>query len=129
MDDGGPVYKLESERYAVGRSDEELEFADGKADDDNARPVYVLDPGGTPAVPTGLVFVRFKDGVKPDERERDIEKAGYEIDQTLDYAPEAAWLRAKSGEISDALHGLDDLRKITDVENVEPQMLMRRSNR
>jgi len=129
MDEGGPVYKLENERYAVHRSDDELEFADGKAERADARPVYVLQPGGTPAVPTGLVFVRFKEGVKPNERTRDIEKAGYEIEQTLDYAPEAAWLRAKSGEIADALKGIDKLARIADVENVEPQMLMRRVSR
>ena len=129
MDDGGPVYKLENDRYAVHRSDDELEFADGKAERDDARPVYVLQPGGTPAVPTGLVFVRFKEGVKPNERTKDIEKAGYEIEQALDYAPEAAWLRAKSGEISDALKGIDKLARIADVENVEPQMLMRRASK
>ena len=129
MDDGGPVYELENERYAVHRSDDELEFADGKAERDDARPVYVLQPGGTPAVPTGLVFVRFKEGVKPNERTKDIEKAGYEIEQALDYAPEAAWLRAKSGDVADALRGIDKLTKITDVETVEPQMLMRRASK
>ena len=127
--DAGTVYKLENERYAVPGSGDEFEFERGKADQDDARPVYVLQPGGTPAVPTGLVFVRFGSGVKPVDRLQDLEKAGYEIEQTLDYAPEAAWVRAKSGDIADALTRIDDLEKIADIENVEPQMLKRRVSR
>jgi hypothetical protein len=112
MDDAGPVYELSRD-----------------ASDSENRPVYVLGSGGRIARPTGLVFVRFKIGVTPDDRARDIEDAGYEIEQTLDYAPEAAWVRAKTGDIADALHGISHLEKISDVENVEPQMLMRRSSR
>ena len=111
-DDAGSVYELQRD-----------------ASDGEQGPVYALKSGGRRAVPTGLVFVRFKTGITPRERCDELENAGYEIEQTLDYAPEAAWVRAKSGEISDALHGLDNLAKITDVENVEPQMLMRRASR
>lgn len=93
------------------------------------RPVYSLQPGGTPAVPTGQVFIRLKEGVAVGERLREIEQAGYGIAQNLEYAPHAAWLRARSGEISDALTGIPDLEKIADVENVEPQMLMQRASR
>jgi hypothetical protein len=93
------------------------------------RPVYALEPGGTLAVPTGQVFIRFKEGVPVKERLREIQQADYEIAQTLEYAPHAAWLRARSGEIADALAGIQALEAIADVENVEPQMLMQRANR
>ncbi|MCI0390702.1 MAG: hypothetical protein MOB07_18300 [Acidobacteria bacterium] len=92
-------------------------------------PVYALQPGGTPAIPTGRVFIRFKEGVAVEERIREIEQAGYEIAQTIEYAPHASWLRARSNEIADALAGIRALEKIADVENVEPQMLMRRASR
>ena len=92
-------------------------------------PVYAAQPGGTPAVPTGRVFIRFKEGVPVEERLQEIEQAGFEIAQTIEYAPHAAWLQARSGEIADALTGIEALEKIADVENVEPQMLMQRTNR
>lgn len=91
--------------------------------------VYALQPGGAPAVPTGRVFIRFKEGVLADKRRREIEQAGYEIAQTIPYAPHAAWLLARSGEIVDALTGIQALEKIPDVDNVEPQMLMQRVSR
>ncbi len=87
-------------------------------------PVYTLHPGGSMAVPTGQVFIRFADGVNVEERREEIETAGYKIAQKLDYAPNAAWLRASSGSIAEALSGIDKLQKLKDVENVEPQMLM-----
>lgn len=90
-------------------------------------PVYALQPGGTPVVPTGRVFIRFKDNVPVGERLREIELAGYEIAQKIDYAPHAAWLQVRSGKIADSLKGIPSLEKITDVENVEPQMLMQRA--
>lgn len=95
-------------------------------------PVYALrsgGAGGSMAVPTGRIFIRFPDGAKASDHETEIRNAGYEVDQKLDYAPNAAWLRARSGSIADALNGVDALRKITDVENVEPQMLMQGSYR
>jgi hypothetical protein len=87
-------------------------------------PVYTLHPGGSMAVPTGQVFIRFADSVKTEDRREEIETAGYEVEQKLDYAPNAAWLRASSGNIADALNRIDELQKLKDVENVEPQMLM-----
>ena len=92
-------------------------------------PVYALQPGGAPAVPTGRVFIRFKEGVAVKDRLQEIEQAGYEIAQSIEYAPHAAWLRARSGEIADALTNFQTLERITDVENVEPQMLMQRTKR
>ncbi|MEH1949602.1 MAG: hypothetical protein V7K77_21990 [Nostoc sp.] len=58
-----------------------------------------------------------------------INRAGYEVTQSLAYAPHTAWLRAKSGKIVDAIAGISQLEAIANVENVEPQMLMERSLR
>jgi hypothetical protein len=95
-------------------------------------PVYSQQSSGAPgsmAVPTGRVFIRFADAIKVADREAQIRNARYELDQKLDYAPNAAWLRARSGNIADALNGIASLRKIADVKNVEPQLLMQVSYR
>lgn len=96
---------------------------------DKLSAAYSLTPGGSPAVPTGLVFIRFADGVKIGERTQEIKEAGFEVAETLAYAPNAAWLRARSGDIADALNGLRAVEKISNVESVEPQMLMETARR
>lgn len=92
-------------------------------------PIYTLQADGTLAVPTGLVFIRFVEGVEVESHRSAIKQAGYEIAQSLSYAPQAAWLRAQSGSILDALVGISKLEAIPNVENVEPQMLMERVQR
>ncbi len=92
-------------------------------------PVYTLQPGGAPAVPTGLVFIRLRNGLPIDGSEAEIKKAGYEIAERVEYASNAAWLRARSGNIADALKGIERLKSMPDVENVEPQMLMESARR
>lgn len=96
---------------------------------DKLSPVYTLLPGGSPAVPTGLIFIRLEEGVPVGERKDKIKGAGYEVAESLAYAPNAAWLRARSGNIADALAGLKALEKLPDVESVEPQMLMESGRR
>lgn len=92
-------------------------------------PVYALHSGGTPAVPTGRIFVRAKEGDSVETLRQKIEQAGYRIVQILNYAPHAAWLQASSGSIAEALTGIHKLEKIAEFENIEPQMLMPRANR
>jgi hypothetical protein len=92
-------------------------------------PVYGLEPSGLPAVPTGQVFIRFAEGIKAEERRQEINQAGYEIVQSLSYAPQAAWLRARSDDIADALAEISKLEQLPDVENVEPQMLKESARR
>jgi hypothetical protein len=92
-------------------------------------PIYTLEPNGSFAVPTGLVFIRFAEGVDVDLQREVINRAGYEVAQSLSYAPHTAWLRAKSGKIVDAIAGISQLEAIAKVENVEPQMLMERGLR
>lgn len=95
---------------------------------DTVSPVYTLT-GGSLAVPTGLVFIRFAENVDVESQQAAINQAGYEVAQKLAYAPNAAWLRAKSGKLSDAFPGIRQLEAIPNVENVEPQMLMERRQR
>lgn len=71
-----------------------------------------------------MVFVRFTEGVTADERAEEIRRAGYEISERIDYAPNAAWLRADSRSIVDALKRIKALEQMPGIENVEPQMLM-----
>ncbi|MHC5724928.1 MAG: hypothetical protein ACYTXY_12460 [Nostoc sp.] len=92
-------------------------------------PIYTLQPNGSVAVPTGLVFIRFAEGVDVESQREIINRAGYEIVQSLDYAPHAAWLRAQSGNIADAIARIPQLEAIPKVENIEPQMLMERGLR
>jgi hypothetical protein len=92
-------------------------------------PVYSAGPGGPLAVPTGRVFVRLAPGVRADERRDQFEAAGFRIEKTLSYAPNAAWLCPSTGSVAEALPRLDELEKLPDVEHVEPQLLMERSLR
>lgn len=86
-------------------------------------PIYRRAKGGGLVVPTGRVLVRFAEG-EPAEHHRDeLADAGFDIEDVLSYAPHAAWLRARSGDIADALAGLDRLAARPGVEHVEPQML------
>lgn len=92
-------------------------------------PIYTLESNNSLAVPTGLVFIRFAEGVKVESRQDAIAQAGYEVAESLSYAPHAAWLKARSGKMVDALTGISQLEALPDVENVEPQMLMERALR
>jgi len=92
-------------------------------------PIYALVPGGSPAVPTGLIFIRLADGIPVGTLKEEINSAGYEIAESLAYAPNAAWLRSRSGTIENALAGLKVLGKLPKVESVEPQMLMESARR
>jgi hypothetical protein len=85
-------------------------------------PVYELHPGGSVGVPTGLVFIRFADSERVESRRGDLTLAGYDVERLLSYAPNAAWLRHRSGRIEDGLRGMDALRRIDGVENVEAEL-------
>jgi hypothetical protein len=92
-------------------------------------PIYTVQPNGSLAIPTGLVFIRFAEGVNVESQHEVINRAGYEVSQSLSYAPHTAWLRAQSGNIADAIAGIPRLEAIANVENVEPQMLIERGLR
>lgn len=91
-------------------------------------PIYTI-PGNGMAVPTGQVLIEFADTETAAQHQQAIQSAGYEIVQSLSYAPNAAWLKASSGQMVDALTGLGKLRAIAKVVTVEPEMLMPPSRR
>ena len=84
--------------------------------------VYAL-PSGRLAVPTGRVFVRFREDVAPEARSEELKRAGYRIMMTLAYAPSAAWLEADDGEVATALRNIERLETMNGMVNVEPQLL------
>lgn len=87
-------------------------------------PVYVLQPGGAVAVPTGLILLRFSNNVRAQSRAPELDKLGYDITEVLSYAPNCAWVRDAAGDISRGLGGISKLETLRNLENVEPQMLM-----
>jgi hypothetical protein len=92
-------------------------------------PVYALEGGGPPAVPTGQVFIRFAESVSIAERRQAVARAGFTVVETLPYAPHAAWVRATDGGIAAALAAIPALEGLPDIVNVEPQLLLKRAPR
>jgi hypothetical protein len=89
-------------------------------------PVYGPPQGDALAVPTGRIFIRFQPGESAAAHRSAIEQAGYAIAAAPDYAPEAAWLVARSGSLAEALAGVFRLAAVPGVASVEPQLLMQR---
>ena len=92
-------------------------------------PVYRRVPGGDMVVPTGRVLVRFADGDAAADHKKDLKAAGCVLDQVLPYAPNTAWVRAATGDITGSLHALDRLAKMSGVVALEPEMIGSRSTR
>jgi hypothetical protein len=92
-------------------------------------PVYELHPGGSLGVPTGLVFIRFIDAETLESRRDDLTRAGFDVERVLSYAPGAAWLKPRTGRIEDGLRGIDVLKRLPGVENVEAEMKSTRQAR
>ncbi len=113
------LFTLKGGDIAVHRGDPAAAAAKGR----QVGPVYAL-PEGPLAVPTGLLFIRFKEGTAAAERRGEIERSGYEIVKIPGYAPHAAWVRSRDGDIASSLRDMRSLASLRGVENVEPQMLM-----
>lgn len=92
-------------------------------------PVYALARGGAPAVPTGLVLVRFREGITATACGDVMAREGFTIHDVLPYAPSAAWVKAVSGGIPASLRGIPALESLPDVVNVEPQMVKHSARR
>ena len=92
-------------------------------------PVYAQAGSDELAVPTGALFLRVRTGDRANDHGAALEQAGFRIASLPDHAPEAAWLRATSGSLAEALGGLSRLRELPGVESVEPQLLRRRAYR
>ena len=91
--------------------------------------VYSLEPNGPPAVPSGLVFLRFREAIKAEEQHQTLASIGYTMTDIPPYAPHTAWVRHKSRDIAAALTNLPSLETLSDVVNLEPQMLTKRALR
>ena len=113
---------LDDGKIAIFKVEANNSLSAGKAGTVGA--VYRLTPGGSLAVPTGRIFIRFAEGLDVNSVKEELDNAGYEVTETLAYAQNAAWLQTRSGEIADSLNGLAGLKKLPNVESVEPQMLM-----
>jgi hypothetical protein len=112
-----PISALEGGSITVWRATE------APADGRRLGPVYRASPGGALAIPTGRVFVRFRDGEHAAGYRDVLSAAGYELESVPAYAPQAAWLRPRSRRITDALADLGRLRDLSGVEHVEPQLI------
>lgn len=124
-DTTGAVMTLKEEGIAVYSGEPD----DSQADAARVTPVYELQPSGPLAVPTGQIYIRFREGVAADSRRREIENAGYEIVKTSQYTPHTAWLKSASDSIAHALSNIHALERLADVDNVEPQLLTVRATR
>ncbi|PSB36185.1 hypothetical protein C7B81_14420 [Aphanothece cf. minutissima CCALA 015] len=92
-------------------------------------PVYAQPGTGALAVPTGQLFIRFRPGESAQAHRAALEQAGCRIVAVPDHAPEAAWLRARHGDLAEALGCVARLRQLEGVASVEPQLLMARGQR
>jgi hypothetical protein len=86
-------------------------------------PVYMIEPAGQDAVPTGRVLVRFSDGVVATDRSDALYRAGFKIAHELSYAPQAAFVTAIDHDICSALLGIPALEALSGAVHVEPEML------
>ncbi|MFN6462287.1 MAG: hypothetical protein RMZ41_010615 [Nostoc sp. DedVER02] len=125
----GAILQLDGAMSTTGYAYAVFSGEPNSSEQNKLSPIYTLQPNGSLAVPTGLVFIRFAEGVDVESQHEVINQAGYEVVQILDYAPHGAWLRARSGNIADAIAKIPQLEAIPKVENIEPQMLMERGLR
>ncbi|KEF41523.1 MAG: hypothetical protein ER33_10995 [Cyanobium sp. CACIAM 14] len=119
------VEVFEPEGIAILRGTPPASLATGQV----LSPVYGPKIGDGLACPTGQLFIRFRQGERVEAHRAELEQAGFRIAEVLEYAPQAAWLRARSGSLAEALSGVSRLRAIAGVEGVEVQFLRRREHR
>ena len=93
------------------------------------RPVYRLSANGPPLVPTGLVFLRFVEGVAAEDKREALAAAGYRIASVPSYAKHSAWVTARDGRLLSSLSGIARLEALPDIVNIEPQLLGPRAQR
>jgi len=87
-------------------------------------PVYALLSNGPLAVPTGRILVRFQESITARNQKKELQGIGYIIDQELEYAPQAAWVRAENNDMAQGLNNISLLELLPHMQHVEPQMLM-----
>lgn len=131
------MYATHDRAAEAAAGEAEMVLADGRvavfrgdvADAGGGGCAVYATPGGPLAIPTGRVFIRFRDGVSAEERRPAVEGAGYSVDRIPGYAPQAAWVCSIDGAIGSGLSGLARLRALPDVEHVEPEFLTEKHTR
>lgn len=88
----------------------------------NVLPVYTATTDSPPAVATGRVFVRLEQTEDARAYAPRIEALGFTIREVPVYAPNCAWLVARSGVAADALRRLGTLEHLPHVAKVEPEL-------
>lgn len=83
--------------------------------------------GGWLAIPTGLIFVVFREGERAEAHADAIRQAGYIIVEIPPHAPHAAWIRDANADIAAALKNLPRLEQISEIENIEPEFITERA--
>jgi hypothetical protein len=114
---------------STAQPDQRYELVVDPARDADADPRYRRVPGGEVVVPTGRLLVRFEDAERAADHAVDLADVGFEVDEVLSYAPQAAWVRPASGSVVDALRGVERLSELPGVVAVEPQMIGKRAQR
>jgi hypothetical protein len=89
-------------------------------------PVYRSVPGGSVAVPSGRVFVRFASGERALDHAAALARLGYTIAEAPEWSPESAWVAAADASVETALSGIPALSRLPGVEHAEPELLRER---
>jgi len=95
----------------------------------SAIPLYRVGECGAPALPTGLVFVRFSSKILVESIESSLKSIGYRIANERTGHHNAAWLESIDGSIETSLANVSQLGSLHGIEEVQPQFLSRRSMR
>ena len=90
------------------------------------RPVYRLEGGPVPFVPTGRLFVRLAPERRLDACAAELAGLGLRVSRVNDWAPHTGWVEAEDGDLATALGRIDAVGRLLSAENVEPEMLTAR---
>jgi hypothetical protein len=121
VDAKNAVLHFPAENIAVHASAKHTSVAIAHSDTEGA--VYESTAGGSLAVPTGWIYVRFDAGAKLEDKAAALDAAGYRIVRILPYASNAGWVTAVTGGTAASLNGIGRLGAISGIEEVAPQML------
>ena len=90
---------------------------------DDCSPVYRQSPDTAPAVATGRLFLRLRDGLEVERFVAPLQALGLGVETLLGWAPHAAWVAALDGDPCHALNQLDALARWEEVAHVEAQLV------
>jgi len=96
---------------------------------DRCCPVYRQQPGTTPAVATGKLFLHVQNDWTIDMLEARLMSLGLRVSKLLSWAPNAAWIVALDGTPCHALARLPELHKLDGVAHAEAQLLLQLKHR